>query len=159
MNAYPKSALVAIFLLALTACSSGSGGGGDDDNSNDRDNDANSDQPETIEVERVSLTGLAVKGNVRNAKVELFRIVDGNTEMEAFATGSTDSNGRYDLLAIADTPYDGPASVRVSYRSGAKMVCDSSTGCDGTQDPEDSISDSDTSTIPLVSSSTCRPTL
>ena len=149
MNAYPKSALVAAFLLALTACSSGSGGGSDDDNSNDRDNDANSDQPETIEVERVSLTGLAVKGNVRNAKVELFRIVDGNTEMEAFATGSTDSNGRYDLLAIADTPYDGPASVRVSYRSGAKMVCDSATGCDGTQDLEDSISDIDTSTIPF----------
>ncbi|MEL7399924.1 MAG: hypothetical protein AAFN68_05045, partial [Pseudomonadota bacterium] len=145
MNAYPKSALVATFLFALTACSSGSGGGSDDDNNND----TASDQPETIEVERVSLTGLAVKGNVRNAKVELFRIVDGNTEIEAFATGSTDSSGRYDLLAIADTPYDGPASVRVSYRSGAKMVCDSSTGCDGTQDLEDSISDSDTSTIPF----------
>lgn len=135
MNAYSKTALAAAIAAALTACSSGSTSNDDSKPANNGSNGGQ--QAEAVTVERVSLTGLAVKGNVLNAKVELFKVQDGKVDTTAFATGTTDSRGRYSLLAVSDTPYNGPALVKISHRNGAKMVCDSPAGCVGTQQAAD----------------------
>ncbi|KZZ43168.1 hypothetical protein A3759_01330 [Thalassolituus sp. HI0120] len=135
MNAYSKTALAAAITTALTACSSGSTSNDDSQPSNNGSDD--NQQTEAVTVERVSLTGLAVKGNVLNAQVEMFKILNGTVDTTAFATGTTDSNGRYSLLAVSETPYNGPALVKISHRTGAKMVCDSPAGCVGTQQADD----------------------
>ena len=119
--------LLAPLYLALTAC-----GGSSATSSNERFN-ANPDQEQTTTdaetVERVSLTGLAVKGLVHGAKAELFRIVNGAVESNPYATGATDQEGRYDLTIVSKESYDGPALIRISWQPDAEITCDAQSGC------------------------------
>ncbi|WP_430459927.1 PKD domain-containing protein [Thalassolituus sp. LLYu03] len=119
----------------LTACS----GGGTSTSNDTVDSDGNtntSGQTETVEVQRVSLTGLAVKGTAIGAKAELFRVINGQAEASAFANGTTDDNGRYTLDAVSDEAYSGPALVKISWQEGAEMVCDAD-GCGNFSDGDE----------------------
>ena len=77
-------------------------------------------------MERISLTGLAVKGLVKGAKVDAFKVLGTGFDTTAFAIGETDQQGRYALTATSETAYAGPAIVRVAWQQGAKIVCDAS---------------------------------
>ena len=127
--------LLAPLYLALTAC-----GGSDNASESERYN-ANPDQNQATEgqtesVERVSLTGLAVKGVVHGARAELFRVIDGAVENTAYATGQTDDEGRYELSVISQEAYAGPALVRISWQDGAEMTCDADAGCGNYGSPD-----------------------
>ena len=81
-----------IWLLSLSilaAC--GGGGGSDDRDDTGGDNGGNTGGDAT--VERVSLTGLAVKGLARNAKVEAFSLSGSNFKTTADAVTSTNAQG------------------------------------------------------------------
>lgn len=123
MNMYSKTALAGAISATLTACS---GGSTSNDNSNPASKgNSGGQQSAAVTVERVSLTGLAVKGTVRNAKVELFKVINGQLSGTPLATGSTNAAGQYSLLAISDAPYSGPALIKVSHQAGAEIQCDS----------------------------------
>ncbi len=116
--------LVAPLCIALAAC-----GGSGSSSSSGGERSTSTDGQQTETVERVSLTGLAVKGVVHGAKAELFRIVDGAVETSAFAKGVTNQQGRYELTVVSNEAFDGPALVKVSWQEGAEMTCDASLGC------------------------------
>lgn len=132
MNAYPKAILAASISAILTACSSGSTSN-DDGGPKTPDNTNNQEQA-AVSVDRISLTGLAVKGKVRKAKVELFRVISGKADTTPLATGSTDSQGRYSLLGLSEQAYEGPALLKISYQTGAEMQCDSKNDTDAAAD-------------------------
>lgn len=118
-------ALILLFLitLALGGCSGTSG----DDESRGQNNELEEEDT----VERISLTGLAVKGLVRNARVRFYLVEDERFSEEAFAETSTDEEGSYLLSALSEEAYEGPVLVRTEWQAGATVRCDSSTGCDG----------------------------
>lgn len=99
--------------LTLTGC--GGGGGGSD-------NSGSGDDPET--VERVSLTGVAVKGVMANAIITITNL-DGTT---TYGTTRTDSNGRYSLANLELG--DAPVKVTMTTDSSTRLTCDSAIGCD-----------------------------
>jgi len=110
--------------LLLAACSGGSDGGSGSDNEQEEE------EQETTQVERVSLTGLAVKGLARKAKVEAFTLSGNNFTATADAVTSTNSEGRYSIVlpeSLGD--YSGPLKVRLSYQSGAEIQCDVQPTC------------------------------
>jgi len=115
--------LLAPLCLALAACG-GSGSSSDGERFNNNDSSSSSET-----VERVSLTGLAVKGVVHGAKAELFRVIDGAVEATPFATGKTDDEGRYELTVVSQEAFDGPALVRIRWQPDAEMTCDANSGC------------------------------
>ena len=98
--------------LTLTGC----GGGGSSDSSN------SGDDPQA--VERVSLTGVAVKGVMANAIITVTSL-DGTT---TYDTTRTDSNGRYSLadLNLGNTP----VKVIMTTDGSTRLTCDSAIGCD-----------------------------
>lgn len=126
--------LLAPLCLALASCG-GSGSSSDGERFNNNDSSSSSET-----VERVSLTGLAVKGVVHGAKAELFRVIDGAVEATAFATGKTDDKGRYELSVVSKEAFDGPALVRIRWQPDAEMTCDANSGCGAhsSGDPRDS---------------------
>jgi hypothetical protein len=98
--------------LTLTGC----GGGGSSDSSD------SGDDPQA--VERVSLTGVAVKGVMANAIITITSL-DGTT---IYGTTRTDNSGRYSLanLNLGNTP----VKVTMTTDSSTRLTCDSAIGCD-----------------------------
>jgi len=128
MKLHPLASSISLLLAAsLAACSGSSTSSSDEPSDNGSGGDGQAG--EAVTVERVSLTGLAVKGTVIGAKAELFRLINGNIEETAFATGTTDLEGRYNLTATSEEAYNGPALVKISWQEGAEMICDASSGC------------------------------
>ncbi|PIQ39461.1 MAG: hypothetical protein COW58_11560 [Thalassolituus sp. CG17_big_fil_post_rev_8_21_14_2_50_53_8] len=128
MKLHPLASSISLLLAAsLAACSGSSTSSSDEPSDNGSGGDGQAG--EAVTVERVSLTGLAVKGTVIGAKAELFRLINGNIEEAAFATGATDLEGRYNLTATSEEAYNGPALVKISWQEGAEMICDASSGC------------------------------
>ncbi|MCD8521087.1 MAG: hypothetical protein LRY66_01640 [Saccharospirillaceae bacterium] len=119
--------LTLLLAASLTACSGSSTSTSNETNDNSSGDNGQTQEPVT--VQRVSLTGLAVKGTVIGAKAELFRLSNGSIEASAFATGTTDFEGRYNLTALSEEAYDGPALVKISWQEGAEMICDATSGC------------------------------
>ncbi|MFL0806291.1 MAG: hypothetical protein K6L60_03265 [Oceanobacter sp.] len=98
--------------LTLTGC----GGGGSSDSSD------SGDDPQA--VERVSLTGVAVKGVMANAIITITSL-DGTT---TYGTTRTDNSGRYSLadLNLGNTP----VKVIMTTDGSTRLTCDSAIGCD-----------------------------
>lgn len=112
--------LISVFLLA--ACSSG---GSDDEPSG-----GNGNGEQTAEVERISLTGLAVKGLARYAKVEAFTLSGNDFKNEADVVTATDAEGRYNILLPESLKgYEGPLKIKLSHQAGAELQCDISPSC------------------------------
>ena len=105
-------AVVTAGTLTLTGC----GGGGSSDSSD------SGDDPQA--VERVSLTGVAVKGVMANAIITVTSL-DGTT---IYGTTRTDNSGRYSLanLNLGNTP----VKVIMTTDGGTRLTCDSAIGCD-----------------------------
>lgn len=108
--------------LTLAACS---GGGGSDSGSSD-DSPVSGEPAPTVQVERISLTGVAIKGIARGAKVEFypFDTVANDFASTPTATGTTDFAGRY-LLDFSDEQVpSGVVKIVLSYQDGAELQCD-----------------------------------
>lgn len=124
------SSLTALSLaLSLAACSGGGGGGG---GGSDDDTPVSGEPAATVTVERVSLTGVAVKGLARGAKVEFFPFdeTSGDFAATASATGSTDYAGRYQLDFDDDNMPSGVVKIVLSYQTGAELQCDNTNSGD-----------------------------
>ena len=120
--------------LTLAACSGGGGGGGGSDDEDDG-SVVSGEPAATVEVERVSLTGLAIKGLARGAKIELFALdtTSGTFQTSPLVSGSTDANGQYQFDFDDSTPPSGVVKVVLSYQDGAELQCDNTgTGDDST---------------------------
>lgn len=102
---------------ALSLC--GCGGGGSDS--------GDSNEPET--VERVSLTGVAVKGVLANAVITITSL-DGSV---THGTTRTNAQGQYSLANLSLG--SDPVKVTMTTDTDTRLTCDSAVGCDnsGTQ--------------------------
>ncbi|MCG6970535.1 MAG: hypothetical protein LJE85_12285, partial [Gammaproteobacteria bacterium] len=102
-----RSIYIAIFLGMLVACS----GGGDS-------------TPATKPDTKVS--GAAVKGIIKNARVEVFPVVNGQVASEPVVTTTTGDDGSYEFTLPAD--HSGPVMVVVSDNGDSNnpstMTCD-----------------------------------
>ena len=120
-----------IWLLSLSilvACGGGGGGGSDDGGDTGGNNDGNDSSDAT--VDRVSLTGLAVKGLARNAKIEIFTLSGSNFKSTADVETATDNEGRYDILLPESLEgYEGPVKIQLSHKDGAELQCDVNPTC------------------------------
>lgn len=122
---FPLSTLfLSISLMFSAACSETSSSTADPDKENDEQNQAE-------EVDRISLTGLAIKGLVRGAKIEVFALEDnGVFSTTTIGSGASDNLGEYQLLLnqeVAD--YTGPVKVVLSHLPQASIQCDDPSGC------------------------------
>lgn len=91
-------------------------GGGGSTSSDDND-------PEGEEVERVSLTGVAVKGILVDALV-VASSLDGQTQ---YGQTETDSSGLYSLTGM--NIGSGPVKITLTTQATTTAVCDSASGC------------------------------
>jgi len=131
MKGLKQSISVAILLisfLALTACSSGGDSGAPPPPQSPSGPPASSS---------LTLGGTAVKGIMKNARVEVFAVDDnGIATTSPLVTTTTDGNGDYSITF--DTSYSGPVIVVISNNnnpdSPSTMTCDVVSGC-GIIDP------------------------
>lgn len=108
------SALALLSVVAVAGC--GGGGGGD------------VSPPATALPVATSVSGVAAKGIVKQAKVLVCRIVNGAPELDsACASGTTGTDGSYSVT-MSDG-YIGPAMVKVMAGAASTMV-DETTGAD-----------------------------
>lgn len=105
-------AIATTLSLALAACGGGGGGG----------------SPSSA-----SVSGAAVKGILKNANVDLFKLEDGTIGAKLAGT-TTDASGKYSFSGVS---YSGPALIRVSGKPETTMVCDVLPDCDGVAFGED----------------------
>ena len=114
--------------LSLAACSGGGGGGGGGSD----DSPVSGDPAATVTVERVSLTGVAVKGLARGASVEFFPFdsTTGDFATTASASGITDYAGRYQLDFDDTNLPSGVVKILLTYREGAELQCDNTNSGD-----------------------------
>ena len=109
------------FTLALLTVSvvAGCGGGG---------NGGDVSTPVAVLPAATSISGTAAKGIVKQAKVEVCRIVNGAPEADATCTsGTTGADGSY-TVTMSDG-YSGPAMVKVMAGAASTMM-DETTGTD-----------------------------
>ena len=105
-----------ICISMLSAC--GSGDDSDDVTSN----------PKQSVTQEVSITGIAVKGTLVSAIVELFKANDLDTPIAVTSTGT---NGEYELTYLGQKGEDsGTLIVKVSVGDNTTMVCDADE-CNG----------------------------
>lgn len=111
------------FLLS-TACSKTSSSSANPDKEKDQ-------QTQVEEVDRISLSGLAIKGLVRGAKIEVFALEDnGQFSTTVIGDGVSDNQGEYQLLINEEfADYIGPVKVELSHLIGATIQCDDPNGC------------------------------
>ena len=106
--------MAAASALALAGCS----GGGSSSSSN------NDDDGEQQTVDRVSLTGVAVKGVMANALITVTSLDDSTT----YGTTRTNNQGRYSLANLALG--SAPVKVTMTTDANTRLTCDSALGCD-----------------------------
>jgi hypothetical protein len=104
-------ALVASASLALAGCGSGS-------------SDSGSSSSGSTEPNRVSLTGLAVKGVMANATITVSSL-DGSTTYDTTTTGA---DGTYSL-ADMNLPLNTALLVTMTTNANTMLTCDSAVGC------------------------------
>ena len=112
-------------LLILGGCSASSSGGDNDDN----DQDDTQQPPE--QVERISLTGLAIKGLSKGAAIKVYPTNEAGDgfSSEAIGSGASNDKGEYQLLLDEDeSDYTGVVKVVLSYQDGAQLECDNLAG-------------------------------
>lgn len=98
-------------LVALSACSGGGSGGSD-----------------TMAATPTTVSGVAAKGIVKQARVLVCRIVNGALEADALcASGTTGTDGSFSVM-MSDG-YTGPAMIKVMAGTGS-MMSDETTGSD-----------------------------
>ena len=113
------SGLALLSALAMAGCSGGSGGGGDP---------STALTPPTTTPTATSVSGIAAKGLVKQAKLLACRIVNGVPEADATcASGTTGTDGSY-TVTMSDG-YTGPAMVKVVAGTVSTMM-DETTGTD-----------------------------
>lgn len=112
-----KLLVTAIAGAALIGC----GGGGSSD-SKDSSGGGDKKPGNEVVVERVSLTGLAVKGLLKNAPVVATSLADGSV----LKNTQTDEQGRYNLSGIEHT---GPILVTLTTDADTQAKCDAVLGC------------------------------
>mgnify|MGYP003384943758 FL=1 len=110
---FKKLALAVMISSALVGCNS-SGGSSNDGGSND---------PEKKE-QQVTITGVAVKGLLKNATVKAYALAD-MTELAEVMTGD---DGAYSLPKLS---HQGAILVELTTNENTMTVCDSATGCAG----------------------------
>ncbi|MCY0964993.1 hypothetical protein [Parathalassolituus penaei] len=108
-------AVIASTSLAMAAC--GGGGSKSDDNNSGGNNGGTT-------VNRVSLTGLAVKGVMAGADIKVTSL-DGQT---SYGTTTTSSDGTYSLAAM-DIPLNTPVLVTMTTNASTLLTCDAAAGC------------------------------
>lgn len=108
------SAIALLSMVTVAGC--GGGGGGD------------ASSPAAVFPTTTSVSGVAAKGIVKQAKVLVCRIVNGVIEADATcASGTTGTDGSYSVT-MSDG-YTGPAMVKVMAGTASTMV-DETTGAD-----------------------------
>lgn len=113
------SGLALLSVLALAGCSGGGGDSGDT---------AATVPPPISTPTATSVSGIAAKGIVKQARVLVCRIANGAPEADATcATGTTGTDGSFHVT-MADG-YSGPAMVKVMPGTGSTMM-DETTGTD-----------------------------
>ncbi len=120
MNEYFRSLSVSgVFfgaLVALSACSGGGGGGG------------GSEVSDTVAATPTTVSGVAAKGIVKQARVLVCRIVNGVPEVDATcASGTTGNDGSFSVML--NDGFTGSAMVKVM-AGAASMMSDETTGSD-----------------------------
>jgi len=120
MNEYSRllsvSGMSFAVLVALSACGGGGGGGG------------GSEVGGTVAATPTTVTGVAAKGIVKQARVLVCRIVNGAPEADAScASGTTGTDGSFSVM-MSDG-YTGPAMIKVMAGTGS-MMSDETTGSD-----------------------------
>lgn len=128
--------LLWLSLLALImAC--GGGGGSKDDGGNSGGEepctsscDGDGDRDDAT-VQRISLTGLAVKGLARNAKLEAFVLQGSAFKASPEVSTKTGQLGRYQVqLPEVLNNYSGPIKMVLSYLDQtSQLQCDDNDGC------------------------------
>ncbi|MBM95485.1 MAG: hypothetical protein CMI09_06510 [Oceanospirillaceae bacterium] len=104
---------------------SGDNGGGNNNGGDSGGNNGGGDNGGGQQtVERVSLTGIAVKGVLANALITVTNL-DGST---TYGTTRTNAQGRYSLADLALGT--GPVKVTMTTDSNTQLTCDSAIGCD-----------------------------
>ena len=109
--------LVASASLTLAAC--GGGGGSDSGSGDDNNNGGGGSTPN-----RVSLTGLAVKGVMYNADITVTSLNGATT----YGTTRTAEDGTYSL-ADMDLPLNVALLVTMTTNSDTMLTCDAAAGC------------------------------
>ena len=112
-------------LLTLAGCSASSSGSDSDDN----DQEDTQQPPE--QVERISLTGLAIKGLSKGAAINVYPTNEAGDgfSSEAIGSGASNDKGEYQLLLDEDeSDYSGVVKVVLSYQEGAQLECDNLAG-------------------------------
>jgi len=117
-----KQMICLTMFFFLIACSGGGSSSSDP---------ADNTPEDTTEVQRISLTGLAVKGLAKNAKVEVFTLSGSAFKTAPDVTALTDKTGRYALrLPESLATYTGPAKIVLSYNdTSSQLQCDDNNGC------------------------------
>ncbi|MCY0964992.1 hypothetical protein [Parathalassolituus penaei] len=114
--------LIASTSLVLAACGSN---GKDSGSSTDNNGGGNNNGGGSTETpNRVSLTGLAVKGVMANATITVSSL-DGSTTYDTTTTGS---DGTYSL-ADMDLPLNTALLVTMTTNANTMLTCDSADGC------------------------------
>ena len=112
-------------LLVSLGCSSSSSSSGGGNPPPDEEPDA-----AVAEVDRISLTGLAIKGLAQGAAINVFPLQDGQFSSTAIGTGASNAQGVYELLLTEEfVDYSGAVKIVLSYVDGALIQCDDPNGC------------------------------
>ena len=112
-------------LLVSLGCSSSS-------SSSDGGSPPPDEEPDAAvaEVDRISLTGLAIKGLAQGAAINVYPLESGEFSATAIGTGASNSQGVYELLLSEDyADYSGAVKIVLSHNDGALIQCDDPNGC------------------------------
>ncbi|WP_455210866.1 hypothetical protein [Kaarinaea lacus] len=106
------SILMLLTIFTITACSGGGGG-------------------DTQPPADSRVNGAAVKGIIKGALIQVFKIQDGQIASQPSVTTQTGNDGSYEFTLSGD--YSGPVYIVLSDndQNSATMTCDSAAGCDG----------------------------
>lgn len=112
-------------LLVSLGCSSSS-------SSSDGGSPPPDEEPDAAvaEVDRISLTGLAIKGLAQGAAINVYPLESGEFSATAIGTGASNAQGEYELLLSEDfADYSGAVKIVLSHNDGALIQCDDPNGC------------------------------
>lgn len=125
--------LSSFILLVSIGCSSSTSSSDEGDPKSDTGDGDGNDNPdaEVAEVDRISLTGLAIKGLAKGAAINVFPLQsDGQFSATTIGTGASDSQGEYELLLSEEyADYSGAVKIVLTYNDGALIQCDDPSGC------------------------------